>query len=292
MCFSGRCQPRGRTSSVAVSSFSSYDLSPDSKASVPSIASLRLICPWIMLCQVGEFESSKSVMNPSAPELSALITIFASVGPVISTRRRRRSGGGGATCHSPSRISRVSARKSSVPPSSSLRWRSSRAASSSRRRPSKRRCSSATKATAPSLRTSSKPSSIAPVISTPLTVVAISRPFDRPVQKLHGVQHRHPVAEPLRMRGYLDRAARVRSHDGLGAGAEQVARLAPAEVGGGVGLHGVVDARRAAADLPLRRLHDVHPGYRRQQLARLRADALRVGEVTGVVVGHPHRKRR
>jgi hypothetical protein len=46
-----------------------------------------------MFLQVGEFESSKSAMNPRAPELSALMTILRSVGPVISTRlscRRRR----------------------------------------------------------------------------------------------------------------------------------------------------------------------------------------------------------
>ncbi len=36
---------------------------------------------------VGEFASSKSAMKTFAPELSALITIFRSTGPVISTRR-------------------------------------------------------------------------------------------------------------------------------------------------------------------------------------------------------------
>ena len=34
-----------------------------------------------MFAQVGEFASSKSAMNMRAPELSALITIFRSVGP-------------------------------------------------------------------------------------------------------------------------------------------------------------------------------------------------------------------
>ncbi len=37
--------------------------------------------------QVGEFASSKSAMKTLAPELSALITILRSTGPVISTRR-------------------------------------------------------------------------------------------------------------------------------------------------------------------------------------------------------------
>ena len=63
-------------------------------------------CASIMFCwpstrfdQVGEFASSKSAMKTLAPELSALITIFRSVGPVISTRRSWRSGGASATCH-------------------------------------------------------------------------------------------------------------------------------------------------------------------------------------------------
>ena len=38
-------------------------------------------------------------MNTRAPELSALITILRSVGPVISTRRSCRSGGASATRH-------------------------------------------------------------------------------------------------------------------------------------------------------------------------------------------------
>ena len=56
-----------------------------------------------MLLQVGVFESSKSAMNTLAPELSALITILRSVGPVISTRRSCRSWGTGATVQSDSR---------------------------------------------------------------------------------------------------------------------------------------------------------------------------------------------
>jgi hypothetical protein len=39
------------------------------------------------LSQVGEFASSKSAMKTFAPQLSALIIIFRSTGPVISTRR-------------------------------------------------------------------------------------------------------------------------------------------------------------------------------------------------------------
>ena len=51
-------------------------------------------------------ESSKSAMKTFAPELSALMIILRSTGPVISTRRSSRSAGIGATVQSPSRIAR------------------------------------------------------------------------------------------------------------------------------------------------------------------------------------------
>jgi len=43
------------------------------------------------------FESSKSAMNTFAPEFSALMIIFRSTGPVISTRRSSNSFGIDAT---------------------------------------------------------------------------------------------------------------------------------------------------------------------------------------------------
>ena len=52
------------------------------------------------LSHVGEFASSKSAMKTRAPELSALIIIFRSTGPVISTRRSCRSAGAGVTVKS------------------------------------------------------------------------------------------------------------------------------------------------------------------------------------------------
>ena len=54
-------------------------------------------CPSTTFVQVGEHASSKSHMKTRAPELSALIIILRSGGPVISQRRSRRSGGAGAT---------------------------------------------------------------------------------------------------------------------------------------------------------------------------------------------------
>ncbi len=59
-------------------------------------------------------------MNTRAPELSALIIILGSAGPVISTRRSCRSAGAGATVHADSRMSRVAARKSGRTPASML----------------------------------------------------------------------------------------------------------------------------------------------------------------------------
>ncbi len=61
---SGRCQPRGRISSVATSSFRRYCLSPSSCSIVPRTASARFTWPSAMLAQVGELESSKSAMKP------------------------------------------------------------------------------------------------------------------------------------------------------------------------------------------------------------------------------------
>src|SRR5215203_4689644 len=66
-----------------------------------------LIWPWIWFVHNGEFESSKSVMYESAPELKALMTILASTGPVISTRRQCSAGGTGAIFQSPARIDEV-----------------------------------------------------------------------------------------------------------------------------------------------------------------------------------------
>ena len=58
-------------------------------------------------------------MKTRAPELSALIIILRSTGPVISQRRSWRSAGASATRHSPSRTSAVSGRKRGSSPASS-----------------------------------------------------------------------------------------------------------------------------------------------------------------------------
>ena len=154
-CFSSRCQPRGRGISTAVLSFSRYCLPPCSKLIVRRTASRRLSCPSTMLCQVGQLASSKSAMKVEAPQLSALITILRSVGPVISTRRssrslrlrRRRSS------RPPLSLSFAGGNRAACPASNSF-CRAARRASSSWRRGSKRRCRRATKSSASSVRIS------------------------------------------------------------------------------------------------------------------------------------------
>ena len=98
--------------------------------------------------QVGLRASSKSAMKTFAPEFRALIIIFGSAGPVISTRRSSRSAGAGATRQSPARTSAVAGRKSGSRPAAISAWRAVRRRSSACRSPLNRRSRSATKATA------------------------------------------------------------------------------------------------------------------------------------------------
>ena len=159
MCFSGRCQPRGLTTIVASSPSgrSAYDL-PSSlvKSMVLSRASLRLSWPSIMFDHSGVLASSKSASQTLAPELSALIVIFLSVGPVISTRLSTRPAAGGATRQVvSSRMCAVSGRKSSIAPLLSSACRRRRAASSSARRTPSASCSATSSSRAFGVRISS-----------------------------------------------------------------------------------------------------------------------------------------
>ena len=177
MCFSSRCQPRGRTTIVASSSSGrSWYCLPSSlvKSISRSSASLRLSWPPIMLSHSGVLASSKSASQTLAPELSALIVIFLSVGPVISTRRSTSPGAGAATRQDrSSRMLLVCARKSSVPPSASARCRSCRASSSSARRGPSSRCRAAIRPSASSVRISSYLGPARPVICTPSISVTL-----------------------------------------------------------------------------------------------------------------------
>src|SRR5262249_33902973 len=76
-----------------------------------------------MFSQSGVFASSKSASQTFAPELSALIVIFRSVGPVISTRRSTRPGAGAGTRQRLSSLMRrVARREARVRPRGRSRW--------------------------------------------------------------------------------------------------------------------------------------------------------------------------
>src|ERR687897_490038 len=104
--------------------------------------------------------------------------------------------------------------------------------------------------------------------------------------------HRKAVPAHLLQRGlYLKHATGVVGDDHLRPGLQDIVRLALTELGGGLRLDHVVDARGPAADLGLTDLLDVHPRYLLECLARLLADSLRVRQVAGVVVGRRNRQR-
>ena len=94
---------RGRITRVASRSLSLYwRPSAAVRDSVRRTASTTNLASMTFFgLYVGERESSKSAMKTLAPELRALIIIFLSTGPVISTRRSLRSAGAGATFQSP-----------------------------------------------------------------------------------------------------------------------------------------------------------------------------------------------
>ena len=95
-CDSTRCQPRGRTTSVRRGRPAGTTCPRASRrSSVPRSASAIAAWPPTTFAQVGDSASSRSAMNTRAPEFRALIIIFGSAGPVISTRRSSRSAGAG-----------------------------------------------------------------------------------------------------------------------------------------------------------------------------------------------------
>ena len=116
---------------------------------------------------VGESESSKSAIKTFAPEFSALMIIFRSAGPVISTRRSCRSRGMGSIVHEPSRTCSVSGRKSGILPASISAWRCILFCKSSSRLPVNARTNVATKAIASGVNISANSGVIGPLISIP-----------------------------------------------------------------------------------------------------------------------------
>src|SRR6185437_3289909 len=123
--------------------------------------------------QLGVEASSKSAMKTLAPQLSALMIILRSTGPVISTRRSSRSLGSFATVQSASRMAFVSGRKTGFQPPSSFACTSARRASRCRRSAPNLRSRATMKATASGVRTVSKPGRISPRIETPDGILAL-----------------------------------------------------------------------------------------------------------------------
>src|SRR3954463_1963640 len=134
-----------------------------------------------MLFQLGVLASSKSAMKTLAPELSALMSILRSVGPVISTRRSVRSASSATRHEVSSRISLVSSRKSSLPVSAAC-WRRCwrRAGSASPVLPNLR-CRSVTNAIASGVSTSSKRSPVPPMTFASLPDIYPSSSCRRPL---------------------------------------------------------------------------------------------------------------
>ena len=87
----------------------------------------------------------------------------------------------------------------------------------------------------------------------------------------------------------LEQTAGVRAHVDLGLGRDHVPRLAVAELARGVGLHEVVDAGAAAAELLLGGLDELESGDRAEDGARLGRDALCVLQVARVLEGDAQR---
>src|SRR6478609_11043699 len=171
-CCSSKCHPRGRITMVAsgASVRSAYTLpSSEVKEMSRRMASYRLTWPPTTLLQCGVLASSMSASQTFAPELSALMVIFRSVGPVISTRRSSRSAGAGATDQSAARTFAVSARKSSRWVRETSSRRCPRSTSNSFRRAPNFSWSSATKANASGVRISAAPSGS----TTPLLTVSV-----------------------------------------------------------------------------------------------------------------------
>src|SRR5262245_7403941 len=145
---------------------------------------MQLIWPATTLLQGGLRASSKSAMKTRAPELSALIIILRSTGPVISTRRSVRSAGDGATVQLPIRTALDSGEKSGRAPPRRRSWVSRRRLSRRSRAGPKRRSSIPTNSSASSVATRSASATSGPRTSIPSRLV-IHPPSSAPAPASH-----------------------------------------------------------------------------------------------------------
>ena len=104
-------------------------------------------------------------------------------------------------------------------------------------------------------------------------------------QHLHRVAHRILGAELLQMQPKLGETTDVSGGDEIGPGRHHRARFLFAQRRRDRGLIEIVTAGAAATELTAGDLPQFDAGNRAQQIPRLAAHALRMGQVTGVVVG-------
>lgn len=115
---------------------------------------------------------------------------------------------------------------------------------------------------------------------------------DRTPQQLDRMVDRERVTLSPQVGVQLGGAAGIGGRDRLGARPEEVAGLASAQIRRRIGLEEVVQARRAAAHIPLdRHLHELQLGDPAQELSRLRPNPLGVSQMAGVVVRDPQGHR-
>src|SRR5229473_3026837 len=114
---------------------------------------------------------------------------------------------------------------------------------------------------------------------------------NRRIQQFHHVQdgQRAPVA--LQPRGNLQQATGIAGNDCIGVCRRAVLCFAVPQLLRGSGRDQIVDTRRAAADFPVGNFHDLELGDCGQRFAGLRANALRVLQMAGIVIGDAHRQR-
>ncbi len=192
---------------------------------------------------------------------------------------RSRRAAAGPTTSASSRISRVSSRKPDGAPRSARACSSSLAASrrtgrgDRRRRRARRRRGSR--------RGGRRWSGRCPA--------SRSAPSDRVVQQRHGVVDRHRA---LRVRGDLDRTARVGGGDRLGAGGGEVRGLAPRRAWRRLRAARGCRCPPSRSTAPTRPARPARaPGSRAAARAAAARTCLGVGEVAGVVVGDLQRQR-
>src|SRR5712692_6703353 len=114
---------------------------------------------------------------------------------------------------------------------------------------------------------------------------------NRCIQQFHHVQDGHCAPVALQPRGNLQQATGIAGNDRIGVCRRAVLRFAVAQLLRGSGRDQVVDARGAAADFPVGNFHDLELGDCGERLAGLRANALRVLQMAGIVIGDAHRQR-